>query len=315
MPWPPIRGPVEPAPHGRPATLQRRLGACIGIAVGAAAVEVLGSVASGSLALLSDAGHVGTDALALGLTLWAMRLAARAHTPRLSYGYHRLEVLAAFLNALLLFGIAAFILFEAYQRSLDPPAVLGPVMLAVAVVGLAANGVMIALLRSWARDNLNVQAAWLHVWSDTLGSVGVIAGGLVLTFTGVRAVDVVAAVFVALLIVVGGARLVRDSVLVFLEASPRAFTPKEVAAAVLRTEGVRDVHDLHVWTVTSGLYALSAHVVVDGSHTVDEASAMVEGIREMLSRRFGIAHATLQVDSGTQDMISPRDERTAGRAP
>lgn len=297
--------------HGRPASLQRRLAAAVVIALGAAAVELFGSYLSGSLALLSDAGHVATDALALGLTLWAMRISARPHTPGLSFGYHRLEILAAFLNSLLLFGVAGSILYEAYRRALDPPEVLGPVVLAIAVIGLAGNVTMILLLRPWAKDNLNVQAAWLHVWSDTLGSVGVIIGGVVITVSGMSIVDVVAAVFVAALILYGALRLVRDSIHIFLEGSPRAFAAKDVATAIREENRVREVHDLHVWTVTSGLYALSGHIVVDGSLTVDEASKLVASIRNRLSRRFGIAHATLQVDSVESGLIPEREIRSS----
>lgn len=298
--------------HGRPAALRRRLGAAVVIALGAAALEVFGSVVSGSLALLSDAGHVGTDALALGLTLWAMQIAGRPHTPRLSFGYHRLEILAAFLNSLLLFGVAGYILYESYRRALDPPEVLGPVMLIVALVGLAANGAMILLLRRFAKDNLNVQAAWLHVWSDTLGSIGVIVSGTILSLTGMAIVDVFAAIFVASLILYGAIRLVRDSVHVFLEGFPRAFSPDEVASAIREEKGVREVHDLHVWTVTSGLYVLSGHIVVDGALTVDDASDLVTSIRDRLSRRFGIAHATLQVDSVESRMITEREIGSPG---
>ena len=301
---------MQQDPHGRPANLRLRLGASVAIALGAAAVELFGSYLSGSLALLSDAGHVGTDALALGLTLWAMHVSARPHTPRLSFGYHRLEILAAFLNALLLFGVAGYILFQAYQRALNPPAVLGSIMLTVALLGLVANLTMILLLRRWAKDNLNVQAAWLHVWSDTLGSVGVILGGIVITLSGMGIVDVIAAVFVASLILFGAVRLVRDSVHIFLEGSPRAFTPQDVATAIREEKAVREVHDLHVWTVTSGLYALSGHIVVDGSLSVDAASDLVRAIRERLSRRFGIAHATLQVDSMESGLIPEREIRS-----
>lgn len=297
------------ASHGRPTKLQRRLAISIAIALGVALVEILGSLASRSLALLSDAGHVGTDALALIVTLWAMRVSARPHTPRLSYGYHRMEILAAFLNALLLFGVAGYILLEAYRRILEPSAVLAPVMLATAVAGLCGNALVILLLRPWAGESLNVKAAWTHVWSDTLGSLAVIVGGVALVLTGLAILDTAAAVFVAALILVGAARLVRDSVHIFLEGAPEAFRAGDVAATILEQPGVRDVHDLHVWTLTTGMYALSGHLVVDGALTVDEASRLVTSIRETLSRRFGIAHATLQVDSGMTVPLRPEDVR------
>lgn len=304
---------VKVTSHVRAPPVQSRLIACLALALGIAATELFGSRISGSLALLSDAGHIGTDAIALGLALLAMRMSSRAHTPALSYGYHRVEVLTAFLNALLLVAIAGYILFEAYRRILAPTEVEGPIMLAVSVAGFGGNVVMILLLRPFSQGDLNVRGAWLHVWTDALGSGAVIASGIAVTLLRTIVVDVVAAAFVALLILIGAAGLVRDSVHIFLEGAPRTFAPKEVAASILEEAGVRDVHDLHVWTVTSGLHALSGHVIVDGSLTVEQAAEIVEKIRGKLRREFGITHATLQVDSSAGVIIQPTDVRPGRR--
>ncbi len=279
----------------------------LAIAAMTAVVELLGSWASGSLALLSDAGHVGTDAVAFALSLGALRVSARPHTPRMSFGYHRTEVLAAVLNALLLLGIAGFLISRAYERYVEPPRVEGTLMLLVGGVGLAANLVMLGLLRDWARRNINVRGAFLHAYGDTLGSVGVVAGAALIAVTDLFLIDVVIAVFIVALILVSAARLLRDCVHILLEASPPELSPKEVAEAIQEVQGVRGVHDLHVWTVTSGLYAVTGHISVSGDLPVSEAARIVDRVEARLRERFGIAHATFQVDSLEEEMIPATD--------
>lgn len=293
--------------HEPRISLHRRLLAAVVIAAAAAVVELLGSWLSGSLALLSDAGHVGTDALALGLSLMALRVSERPHTPRHSFGYHRTEVLAALANGVLLLGIAAYLLVQAYGRSLAPPAVEGTPMFAIGLAGLAANVGMLALLRGWARTNINARGAFLHAYGDTLGSAGVVSGALLIQVTGIVAVDILVAVLIVGLILFGAARLLRDGVHILLEASPREVRPEEVARAIREVPGVRGVHDLHIWTVTSGLLALTGHIAVEGGSTVDEAARIVDRVQARLRERFGIAHATLQVDSLQEEMISSSD--------
>ncbi|HEX9341653.1 MAG TPA: cation diffusion facilitator family transporter [Thermoplasmata archaeon] len=293
--------------HGPRLGLGRRLVAALGIAAGAAVLEAFGSWWSGSLALLSDAGHVGTDAVALALSLAALRLAERPHTPQMSFGYHRIEVLAALVNAVLLAGIGSFLVLQAYERLLRPQAVAGGTMLAVGAIGLAANLTMVSLLRSWARRNINIRGAFLHAYGDALGSAGVVAGAVLIAVTGGTVLDVVVALFIVVLIVLSAGRLLRDSVRIMLEASPTAFESRDVADAIRTVPGVRGVHDLHVWTATSGLYLLTGHLSVPGDTTVHEAARIVDAVQARLRERFGITHATLQVDSLEEELIPSAD--------
>ena len=290
--------------HAPRASLERRLEAAILIAVAAAALEIAGSWLSNSLALLSDAGHVGTDAVGLGLAVWALRLSRRPHTARMSFGYHRMEVLAALANALLLVGVAVFLGIEAFGRYLHPSPVEGGIMLVVGAAGLAANLAMLALLREWARRNINARGAFLHAFGDTLGSVGVVSGAVLIQVTGIVEFDLAISLLIVALIAIGAARLVRDGVRVILEESPADVDPAEVAAAIEAVPGVLGIHDLHVWTVTTGHVVLTGHIRVWGNTTVQEASRLVERTNALLRDRFGIAHVTLQVDSVQDEMIS-----------
>lgn len=298
---------MDAGPHDRRLGLQRRFAAAILIAATAAVVELLGSWLSGSLALLSDASHVGTDAFALGLSLWALRVSGRPHTPGLSFGYHRTEVLAALANGSLLVGIAGYLAVQAYGRYVNPPQIQSGIMFVVGLAGLAANAMMLVLLRDWARRNINARGAFLHVYGDTLGSVGVVTAALVIQFTSLFRIDVVIAAFIVFLILFSAARLLRDAIRIVLEASPAELPPQEIAKAISAVPGVRGVHDLHVWTVTSGLYALTGHIIAEGDATVHDAAHLVESIQRLLRERFGIAHATLQVDSLQHEMIPPSE--------
>lgn len=293
--------------HTARLNLERRLTAALGIAAGAALVEMLGSWWSGSLALLSDAGHVGTDAAALGISLAALRIAKRPHTPQMSFGYHRIEVLAAFVNAVLLAGIASFLAFAVYARLANPRDVHEETMFAIGLVGLAANLTMVSLLGRSARKNINIRGAFLHAYGDTLGSAGVVIGAALIALTGIVVLDTIIALFIIVLIGTSTARLLRDSVRIILEGSPADLSPQAVADTILAVPGVRGVHDLHVWTVTSGLYALTGHLSVSGESSVQQAARIVDLVQARLRDRFGIAHSTLQVDSLQDEIIAPAD--------
>ena len=300
--------------HAPRLNLERRLTAALGIAGAAALVEILGSWWSGSLALLSDAGHVGTDAVALGLSLAALRIAKRPHTPQMSFGYHRIEVLAAFVNAVLLAGIASFLALAVYGRLSQPQEVHEGPMFFVGLAGLAANVTMVSLLRPSARRNINIRGAFLHAYGDTLGSVGVVSGAILIGLTRIDLLDTLIALFIVVLIGMSTARLLRDSVRIILEGFPASLQPREIAEAILAVPGVRGVHDLHVWTVTSGLYALTGHLSVAGEATVQQAARIVDAVQEGLRERFGIAHSTLQVDSLQDEIIRPADVARMDRA-
>lgn len=286
-------------------SLERRLAVALGIAAGAALLEALGSWWSGSLALLTDAGHVGTDAVALGLSLAALRIGKRPHTPEMSFGYHRIEVLAAFGNAVLLGGVASSLAFALYNRLSHPQDVHGETMFVVGVAGLAANLAMVSLLGRSARRNINIRGAFLHAYGDTLGSAGVVVGAALISVTRMDFLDTGIALLIVALIAVSTARLLRDSVWIILEGSPADLRPEEIAEAIGAVPGVRGVHDLHVWTVTSGLYALTGHISVAGDATVQQAARIVEAVEGRLRQRFGIAHSTLQVHSLQDEMIAP----------
>lgn len=299
---------IVPEFHEPRMGLRRRLGTALVIAAGAALLEIVGSRISGSLALLSDAGHVGTDAAALALSLWAVRASERPHTPAMSFGYHRTEVLAALANGLLLFGIAVYLLTEAYGRYFSPPAAVeGGVMFVIGLAGLAANVTMLALLRSPARGNINIRGAFVHAYGDTLGSVGVVTAAVLIQTTGLIVFDLVVAAFIVGLILVSAGRLLREGIRIVLEASPAGLRPEQVAQMIVSVPGVRAVHDLHIWTVTSGLHWLTGHILVAGDMTVKEAGELVDRIQARLRNEFGIAHATLQADSVQEEMISPTD--------
>ena len=293
--------------HAPRVSLERRLAASVAIAAGAASLEIVGSWFSGSLALLSDAGHVGTDAVGLGLALVALRLSLQPHTARMSFGYHRMEVLAALTNGILMIVIATLLGVAAYGRLQQPPPVRGGLMLLVGLAGFGANLAMLGLLRTWARQNINARGAFLHAFGDTLGSAGVVIGAGLIQLTGVVELDVVVSLAIVALILASAVRLLRDSVRIILEASPSELDPRQVADAIESTLGVRGMHDLHLWTVTSGHFILTAHIRVLGGTSVQEASRIIENTAAMLRDRFGIAHVTLQTES-VQDEIIPASQ-------
>ena len=259
-----------------------------------AVVEVVGGLWTGSLALLSDAGHMFTDISALALSLLALWWAGRPATGRKTYGYYRAEILSALANGVLLLGITAVILYEAWQRFRDPrPVELGP-MAAVSAVGLVSNlGALAFLHRS---HSLNVRGAFLHVLGDTLSSVGVLAGAGLMALTGAWVIDPLVSVLISAVIVVGAFRLVRDAVDVLLEAVPAHVDMAALKALLCGVEGVTAVHDLHVWTISSGLYALSAHLVVRDPMACNN-DVILGSVKHALFDRFGIDHTTIQIES------------------
>ena len=266
-------------------------------------VEVVGAILSGSLALLADAGHMLTDVGGIGLALFAIWIAGRPPTPEKTYGYYRAEILAALVNAIMLLGVAAGILVEAYRRLLEPPEVRGGPMLAIAVLGLVVNLASAWLLRKGARESLNVQAAYLEVLSDALTSVGVIVAALVVLLTRSMLIDPLVSGAIAVFIVPRTWRLLRQAVNVLLEGTPPHLDIPEIQAAIEREPGVRRVHDLHVWTLTSGREAMSAHVVVDD---YGHGERILECLHALLHTRFGIDHTTIQLETEPPSVLRIR---------
>jgi cobalt-zinc-cadmium efflux system protein len=255
--------------------------------------EIVGGLVTGSLALLADAGHMLSDDFSLGLALLAVWLAGRPATPQRSFGYKRAEILAALANGVTLIAISIWIFYEAFQRFMDPPEILGGWMLAVAVSGLAVNVVGMMILSRSGGESLNVQGALRHVLADLFGSIGAIAASLVIIFTGWRYADPIISVLIGFLVLGSSWKLLRDSINILLEATPQGIDANEVGAKMAEAEGVEEVHDLHVWTITSGFPALAAHVLVGRD---ENCHARRRDLEELLAREYGIEHTTLQVD-------------------
>ncbi len=277
------------AQHRRPLAIAFGLTAVFMVA------EVVGGLVTGSLALLSDAAHMATDVLGLGLALAAITLAQRARdrTGQNTYGTYRLEVLAAVVNGLLLFGVGAYVLVEAARRFSSPPDVPGTAVTVIAAAGLLVNLVSLRLLRAGADESLNVRGARLEVLADTLGSIGVIAAGIVTALTGWPYADPVVAAAIGLFVLPRTYRLLRQAVRILMEAAPPGV---DVGAAQRQLEalpGVTAVHDLHIWTVTDGIESASAHVVIASDA---DWHAVLDDARHLLADGFGVTHATIQVE-------------------
>ena len=259
-------------------------------------IEVVGGLLTNSLALLADAAHMLTDVGGLGLALFAIWITQRPANPAKTYGYYRVEILAALANALILFLVSFYILYEAYRRFQDPPQVNSLPMMIVAAFGLAVNLVGIYNLRRGSKESLNVQGAFLEVVSDTLGSIGVIVAGLIMYFTGWYYADPIFSVLIGLFILPRTWGLMMQAVNVLLEGTPAHINLKDVEDAMRSESGVAAVHDLHVWTITSGMESLSAHVVIENETDVNGEQKILERLKARLKDEFGIDHTTLQVE-------------------
>ena len=293
-----------PHAHESAASANRsRLVAVLGMSAVILVVEVIGALASNSLALLADAGHMLTDVSGISLALLAIWFAGRAPTNGRTFGYLRVEIIAAVTNAFLLFGVATFILYEAWQRLAAPPDVASGLMLVVALVGLAANGVSLFLLRRAQQESLNMRGAYLEVMGDFAGSAAVIVAALVIAATGWAQADAVASVVIALLILPRTFALLREATDVLLEATPKGIDIDHVRAHILDAPGVVDCHDLHAWTITSGMNVVSAHVLVaDGA----DPAATLDALCACLSDDFDIEHSTFQLETADRRRFEER---------
>jgi cobalt-zinc-cadmium efflux system protein len=272
----------------------RRLFAVLGLSFGILAIEVAGGLASNSLALLADAGHVFTDAAGISLALLAIWIGSRPASTERTYGYLRLEILAAVADAVLLFGVAGFILYEAWRRLSEPPQVASGLMFAVALVGLVLNAASMWLLRDAQAKSLNMRAAYLEVMGDLAGSAAVIVAAVAISLTGWTRADAIASAAIALLILPRVWGLLRDATDVLLEATPKGVNMDEVRAHILDAPGVADVHDLHAWTITSGMNVVSAHVVLRPD---SDGAAVLDVLCSCLAGDFDIDHSTFQLES------------------
>jgi cobalt-zinc-cadmium efflux system protein len=268
----------------------------LGLIVAYMVAEAVGGWLTGSLALLADAGHMLSDAAALGLSVFAMSMSRRPRTAKRTYGYHRLEILAALANGATLVAISILVLIEAARRLGRPEAVDAPGMMGIAAGGLLVNLAALWILHEGRDESLNVRGAWLHVLTDALGSVQAIAAGALIWGFGWQWADPVASVLIALLVVYSAWSLLREATGVLMEGAPAHIDVDAVHEAMVDVSGVLEVHDLHVWTITSGMESLSAHVVVE-DHRFD--CAVLGEIRAKLHDRFGIHHITVQMETST----------------
>ncbi|MDA8320518.1 MAG: cation diffusion facilitator family transporter [Actinomycetota bacterium] len=302
----PDRGPGHDHAHGhdhghgaRTATGRHRRALLIVmlLTLTVAAAEAVGAWLSGALVLLADAAHMAADAAGVGLSLLAVVFAMRPPTPRRTFGYARAEILAAVVNAVILLGLSVFIVVEAITRLISPPTVESPLIIVFGVVALAANATGLILLSRGRAESLNVRGAFLEVASDALGAVAVIVTGVIVAFTGFTRADPIAALGVGALILPRTWRLLADAVNVLLEASPRGIDLSEVRRHLTEVEGVRGVHDLHAWTITSGLPVLSVHVVVEREVLTGARSAtMLDTLQACLRGHFDVEHSTFQLE-------------------
>ncbi|MGH9921145.1 MAG: cation diffusion facilitator family transporter [Nitrososphaerales archaeon] len=278
------------------SSIKRKLTIALAIGSSIALLEFFGGLLSNSIALISDAGHMLTDVMAVSLSLFAIRLATREHTHKLTYGYHRAEVLAALANGIMLAIIAAFLFREAYMRLLNPPSIDIPILLAVAVIGLAANISMAFVLKEARKSSIGARSAFLHVLYDTISSVGVITAGVIAAATQIFVVDPIIAFMIAGLIVRGAVSILKESIHILLEGAPSGINLQKIIAEIKNVNGVQDIHDLHVWTISSGLNACSGHIIVK-DQMVSESARIIDEVGTILKTKFKISHTTIQIES------------------
>ncbi|MEU5099803.1 cation diffusion facilitator family transporter [Streptomyces sp. NPDC020996] len=274
-----------------------RLRVALAITLTVMVAEIVGGVLADSLALIADAAHMATDGLGLGMALFAVHIAGRPATGNRTFGYARAEILAALANCLLLLGVGGYVLYEAVQRFITPADTAGGLTVAFGAVGLVANGISLTLLMRGRRDSLNVRGAFLEVAADALGSLAVIVSALVILGTGWQAADPIASLVIGLMIVPRTLKLLRETLDVLLEAAPKDVDMAQVRSHILALDGVEDVHDLHAWTITSGLPVLSAHVVVrsDALSAIGHEK-LLHALQECLGDHFDVEHCTFQLE-------------------
>jgi len=294
----------------QPGQNERPLWIALGFTTAFLIAEIIGGILTNSLALISDAAHMFTDTAALAISLAAIRIGKRPADSERTFGYYRFEILAAAFNAMLLFLVAIYILYEAYQRLHNPPEIQSGTMLVVAAFGLVVNLISMKLLSSGKDSSLNVKGAYLEVWSDMLGSIGVIIGALVIRYTGWGWVDSAIAVAIGLWVLPRTWTLLKASMNVLLEGVPEGLGIADVKEAIARVPGVASVHDLHVWSITSGKASLTVHVVQ--REEVADPQALLLEIRQLIAGKYDIHHSTIQIE--TTPCEQAVDEHTFGPA-
>ncbi|MFH8579549.1 cation diffusion facilitator family transporter [Streptomyces zaomyceticus] len=287
-----------PPPTGTAgAAYKNRLRIALGITLSVMVIEIIGGLLADSLALIADAAHMATDAVGLAMALLAIHFANRPPSGNRTFGYARAEILAALANCLLLLVVGGYVLYEAIQRFMDPAETKGGLTIVFAVIGLVANVISLSLLMRGQKDSLNVRGAYLEVLADALGSVTVIVAATIILLTGWQYADPIASIAIGLMIVPRTIKLLRETLDVLLEAAPKGVDMAEVRAHILALPGVEDVHDLHAWTITSGMPVLSAHVVVDqGALDSVGHEKMLHALQGCLGSHFDVEHCTFQLE-------------------
>ena len=256
-------------------------------------MEVIGGVLSNSLALLSDSAHVFMDVVALLLSYGAIKISARPSNSSMTFGYHRFEIVASLINGVTIIGIAVFIFYEAYERIFDPPVVKGAQVLVIATIGLIVNSW--AALKLHGHSDLNIKSAYLHVIGDALASVAVIAGAVIILLTGNNIVDPMLSIFIAAMLLYSAFRLVIGSMRILLEFAPKHIDADRLSKEIMVFNGIKGVHDIHIWSICSNIHAMSAHIMVDRMH-VHQTETFISNISKMVSDKFNIMHTTLQFE-------------------
>ena len=277
-------------------------------------VELVGGLLINSLALIADAGHMLSDVAALGLSLLALYYTQRPHTAQKTYGYHRLEILVALVNGLVLWGMSAYILYDAYSRFAQPPAVASQPLMIIAGLGLMVNLFGVMILHPTKDQSINLRSAFLHLLADSLGSVAAIAAGLAIYLRGWYWFDPLAGAAVAVLIIISSWQLVWEAADILMEGTPKHIDLAEVTRALQDWPGVAEIHDLHIWSISSGLFAMSVHVVIKDSRDRD---CLTEELEELMFHRFGLEHTTIQLEGENYHnprvcSLSPPPKETAG---
>jgi cobalt-zinc-cadmium efflux system protein len=265
------------------------------ITVAIAINEVIGGIVSGSISLVSDAVHMFTDVMAIGLSLFATTMAARSHSGAMTFGYHRAEVMVALANGVALAAISLWVLYEAFMRLLSPTTINAPLLLLTASIGLSGNLVVISLLKHHAGKSINIHSAFIHVVYDTISSVAVIITGFITLNTGITIVDPLVAFLISGLVARSAYTIVKSSAHILLEGAPSKLDMQEIITTLKQLDGVVDVHDLHVWTISTGMDALSGHVVIR-DQMLSESSTILSQINTVLAERYNITHTTIQME-------------------
>jgi cobalt-zinc-cadmium efflux system protein len=282
---------------------QRGLLIALGLTIIIMLVELVGGIISNSMSLIGDAGHMLVDVLALGISLFALNLAKRPATSARTFGLHRAEILAALANGTILILVSVFVFYESVQRLNNPPEIKSTLMIIIAVIGLIANLIGVLLLRRERHSNLNVRGAFLHIVGDAVSSVGVITAGILVATTGFRLADPIMAIIIGVIILIGAVQLVRESTNILLESVPKSINIDDVISTINKIKGVKEIHDFHLWTITSGIFALSSHVMLD-EQQINNAHEIIDLINGELKAKYSITHTTIQIEYERCDSCS-----------